>query len=93
MKFTQDEKDFMAMIGHSKERAVKCRDLPISAREVRLITASLREKGVPIVTGDNGYWIATKQEEIDRTVAVLRAKALNTFMAALNLKDCKPRCE
>ena len=89
MKLTDEEKDFMAMIGHSKERAVKCRDLPISPREARYITASLREKGVPIVTGDNGYWIATKQEEIDQTVAVLKAKGIKTLMAAWNLQDCK----
>lgn len=89
MKLTDDKKDFMAMIGHSKERAVKCRDLPISPREARYITASLREKGVPIVTGDNGYWIATKQEEIDQTVAVLKAKGIKTLVAAKNLKACK----
>lgn len=89
MKFTQDEKNFMAMIGHSAERAVKCRDLPITPREARLLTASLREKGIPIVTGDNGYWIATKQAEIDRTVAVLRAKGIKTLAAAENLKACR----
>lgn len=89
MKFTQDEKDFMAMIGHSAERAVRCRDLPITPREARLLTASLREKGVPVVTGDSGYWIATKQAEIDRTVAVLRAKGIKTLAAAENLKACR----
>ena len=89
MKYTQDEKDFLAMIGHNRERAVKCRDLPISAREARLITASLREKDVPVVTSDDGYWIATKQEEIDQTVAVLRAKGIKTLAAAENLKACR----
>ena len=87
------EEQFISMIGTSEETAVRCRDLPITAREARLVTSRLREKGVPVVTSDAGYWIASSRYDIDRTVAVLRAKALNTFMAALNLKECKPRCE
>lgn len=86
------EEQFISMIGTSEETAVRCRDLPITAREARLVTSRLREKGVPVVTSDAGYWIASNQYDIDRTVAVLRSKALNTFMAALNLKECKPRC-
>ena len=86
------EEKFISMIGVSEETAVRCRDLPITAREARLVTSRLREKGVPIVTSDAGYWLAGNQDDIDKTVAVLRAKGRQTLKAAAFLKACKPRC-
>lgn len=80
------------MIGTSEETAVRCRDLPMSPREARFFTASLRQKGVPVVTSGAGYWVAENQDDIDRTVAVLRAKGRQTLKAAEFLKACKPRC-
>lgn len=49
------EEQFISMIGTSEETAVRCRDLPMSPREARLVTSRLREKGVPVVTSDAGY--------------------------------------
>lgn len=86
------EEQFISMIGVSEETAVRCRDLPIPPREVRFVTASLRQKGVPVVTSDAGYWVAGNQDDIDKTVAVLRAKGRQTLKAAAFLKACKPRC-
>lgn len=86
------EELFISMIGTSEETAVRCRDLPMSPREARFITASLRQKGVPVVTSDAGYWVAENQDDIDRTVAVLRSKGRQTLKSAAFLKACKPRC-
>ena len=86
------EEQFISMIGVSEETAVRCRDLPITAREARLVTSRLRENGVPIVTSDAGYWVAENQDDIDKTVAVLRAKGRQTLKAAAFLNACKPRC-
>lgn len=86
------EELFISMIGTSEETAVRCRDLPMSPREARFFTASLRQKGVPVVTSGAGYWVAENQDDIDRTVAVLRAKGRQTLKAAAFLKACKPRC-
>lgn len=86
------EEQFISMIGTSEETAVRCRDLPFSPREARYVTASLRQKGVPIVTSDAGYWVASDQDDIDRTVAVLRSKGRETLKSAAFLKACKPRC-
>lgn len=63
------EEQFISMIGTSEETAVRCRDLPFSPRDARYVTASLRQKGVPVVTSDAGYWVAENQDDIDRTVA------------------------
>lgn len=87
------EEQFISMIGVSEDTAVRCRDLPITAREVRLVTSRLREKGVPVVTSDAGYWLAGNQDDIDHTVAVLMAKGRQTLRAAEYLRRCKPRCE
>lgn len=86
------EELFISMIGTSEETAVRCRDLPFSPREARYVTASLRKKGVPVVTSDAGYWVAENQDDIDRTVAVLRSKGRETLKSAAFLKACKPRC-
>lgn len=86
------EEQFISMIGTSEETAVRCRDLPFSPREARYVTASLRQKGVPIVTSDAGYWVASDQDDIDQTVAVLRSKGRETLKSAAFLKACKPRC-
>lgn len=86
------EEQFISMIGTSEDTAVRCRDLPITAREARLVTSRLREKGVPVVTSDAGYWLAESQDDIDRTVAVLRSKGRETLKSAAFLKACKPRC-
>ncbi len=86
------EEQFISMIGTSEETAVRCRDLPFSPRDARYVTASLRQKGVPVVTSDAGYWVAENQDDIDRTVAVLRSKGRETLKSAAFLKACKPRC-
>jgi len=86
------EEQFVSMIGTSEETAVRCRDLPFSPRDARYVTASLRQKGVPVVTSDAGYWVAENQDDIDRTVAVLRSKGRETLKSAAFLKACKPRC-
>lgn len=85
------EEQFISMIGTSEETAVRCRDLPMSPREARLVTSRLREKGVPVVTSDAGYWVAENQDDIDKTVAVLRSKGRETLKSAAFLKACKPR--
>lgn len=86
------EEQFISMIGTSEETAVRCRDLPMSPREARFFAASLRQKGVPVVTSGAGYWVAENQDDIDRTVAVLRSKGRETLKSAAFLKACKPRC-
>lgn len=90
MDVSKYEEKFLSLIGTSEETAVRCRDLPMTPREARLVTASLRQKGVPVVTSDAGYWVAEKQDDIDKTVAVLRSKGRQTLKSAAFLKACKP---
>lgn len=89
IEITQAERDFLIKLKIGEENAKTRAELYMDARTTRLLTASLRSKGVPICSGDSGYWIAKNQQEIRKTTARLKATAYEI----LKIVNCLERAE
>lgn len=70
-----------------KERAVKadriCQDLSITGVALRSLTNSLRCQGFPICSGGNGYYIASSDAEVRKTIMQLN-KRMNGMQKAID---------
>lgn len=55
-------------------------------RLVRQCVSNLRKMGKPILSGNDGYWMARTPEDIDRCVASLHRRALEILTVMSRLK-------
>lgn len=58
----------------------------ISSSQVRDVVRSLREKGVPITSGAEGYWFARNIEELKPTLNHLKERALSLLRTISKLE-------
>lgn len=58
----------------------------MNERLVRQCVANLRKMGEPILSGQEGYWMARTPEEIERCVASLHRRALQVLTVMSRLK-------
>lgn len=59
----------------------------LSEREVRAAVLSARRKGVPICSGDKGYWIPLDVDEAMIGYRALLSRIMTGFVAICPLKD------
>lgn len=86
-KLTFDEETFINNLGHGIENAKQAKDMNIDPRTVRKYVSTLREKGLCICSGNEGYWIAENKYEVERTVRRLEAGARNTLKSAAAIRE------
>lgn len=71
---SDEEKRFVKYMSdnHSgKEKAIKAKELKKefgNTRKIRLMTHSLRLEGIPICTGQTGYYFASSEEEVKESI-------------------------
>lgn len=58
-----------------KSKAIKARNLKEfgDARTIRLLVNSLRKEGIPICSGNSGYWYANSQNEVEEIANKLKS--------------------
>lgn len=83
------EDDLIACLGLGVANAKKAKSLPFDTRVTRLIVASLRNKGFPICSGSEGYWIAESVEEIDGTISNLMSRQIKIDNRVEGLKNAR----
>lgn len=75
-----------------KSRAIISSELEaltnLSGSQIREEVNKLRTAGVPICSGRTGYYLASTQEELDRTVAQLKSRVsqIRKAIKGLNIK-------
>lgn len=74
-----------------KENAVKSPDLEAifycKGTEIRQMVNECRCRGVPICSGSTGYYYATEEKEIERTIANLSSRIKNIEAARNGLQS------
>ncbi len=75
-----------------KSRAIISSELEaltnLSGSQIREEVNKLRTAGIPICSGRTGYYLASTQEELDRTVAQLKSRVsqIRKAIKGLNIK-------
>jgi biotin operon repressor len=78
--------EYLLKYAHGLENATPSRTIErkfgITARDARKIVNALRMSGVPICSGQTGYYFAKTEQEAKETAAVLNAMANSLIQAA-----------
>lgn len=71
------------------DKAIKAADLHscfvLTPRQIRHIVNELRLSGVPICSGNEGYYYAANEEEVEKTQRLMRSQANSMLAAAENM--------
>lgn len=89
---TAPEERLLSSLRVGVENALRVREIGFNSRDIRLMVASLREKGFPICSGIEGYWIAKNQHELDRTIIQLKSRmhGINKAIDGLKRAEVTP---
>jgi hypothetical protein len=92
IELTDAEKKFVNYMkeNHSgKAKAIKAKDLKArfgSTRKIRLMTHGLRLEGIPVCTGQTGYYFASSTDEVKESIRYIDSYIddLNKVRSGLN---------
>lgn len=84
---TFDEEIFVNSLGVGIESAKQAKEMNLDPRAIRKYVNRLREKGICICSGNEGYWLADSEFEVERTCRRLEAGAKNTLKIAAAIRE------
>lgn len=58
-------------------------------RDLRELTNSLRKKGIPVCSGNEGYWLAGNKNELEHTKNMVNSRIRELMEVANGLKTVK----
>ena len=92
---TKDERRLIYWIGHYEDATrEKCTQEALAAclftdeRKIRKMVREIRLKGIPIASGDGGYFIAKNKEELKHTINRLYSQNREHVDLIFALEDC-----
>ena len=90
---TNTTKTLLDIIPYGKENKITSSEISrrtgLSGAEIRKYVHQLRENNEPIASDSKGYWIATEECDIDKTISSLNSRIHEMIVVRESLKNSK----
>ena len=78
--------ELLSLLSVGRENAKTASTLRVEPRAIRYAVNKLRKDGVPICSGNEGYWIARNTVELEQTISIFKAKYRDMLETAISLE-------
>lgn len=68
---------------HQKELAAR---LGVTPSSLKKSVRAARKRGIPIMSGSSGYWLAESDREVERFLQLMESQAVTRFLSIKEIK-------